>query len=163
SNDGWRVENGVLTWSSQDPRGFYLWTERDDFRDFHLSVETRISNRQYAQILVRNSFGQSGIAHDGYLVVLNSTNGNPSKTGSLVIAEHTVVEVSKSSVPPDQWFKLEVIAEGNRVIIKVNGHTTADYRDPDRRFACGRITLFAGNRVRESGRRLEFRKIEIKV
>jgi len=52
---------------------------------------------------------------------------------------------------------LEVIAEGNRVVVKVDGQTTADYSDPERRFPRGHILLFQVNE-----QIIEFRKIEIK-
>jgi hypothetical protein len=157
----WQVENGVLIWSSR--RGSFLWTERDDYTDFHLRIETRVSDREYAQLIVRDTFGQSGAVHRGYTIVLNSTNGNPSKTGALgVMGAGIVANVWKSLVPPDEWFTLEVIAEGNRVVVKVNGQTTADYTDSERRFARGHITLFPVNREQDPHYRLEFRKIEIK-
>jgi hypothetical protein len=34
-------------------------------------------------------------------------------------------------VPPDTWFTQEVLADGNHLVIKVNGTTTVDYRDPN--------------------------------
>jgi CHAT domain-containing protein/tetratricopeptide (TPR) repeat protein len=158
----WHVEDGVLRWSGLDRS--LLWTKCADYRDFHLRVETRISNRQYGQVIIRDLFGQAGDGHSGYPIVLNSTNENPSKTGSLgIVGGGTVVSVLQSLVAPDQWFMLEVIAEGNRVIVKVDGHTTADYSDPEERFARGHITLLAVNQVREGQRYLEFRKIELKT
>jgi serine/threonine protein kinase len=64
----------------------------------------------------------------------------------LVLGRHGAVNFSTLPVPPDQWFMLEVIAEGNRVVVKVNGQMAADYPDPERRFARGHITLFPVNR-----------------
>jgi serine/threonine protein kinase len=152
----WHIENGILVWRSLDSS--HLWTERNDYREFHLRIETRISDRQYAQVIVRSSTIQ-----DGYRIVLNSTNPNEIKTGGLIAGQGgPVVKVLNLPVPPNRWFRLEVIAEGNRVIVKVNGQTTADYSDPERRFARGHISLLAMNRDRDGLRYLEFRKIEIK-
>ena len=151
---GWHVDNGVLIWSRAGSS--LLGTERDDYRDFHLRVETRIGDGVYAQLIVRNAFAQPGWSRDGYFIVLNSTNGNENKTGGLIVGPgRPFVNVSKSPVPPNHWFTLEVIAEGNRIVVKVNGQTTVDYADPELRFARGHITLWGK-------RDLEYRKIEIK-
>ncbi|HLN31826.1 MAG TPA: protein kinase [Gemmataceae bacterium] len=160
-NGDWRVEKHVLIWSGVETS--QLWTERGDFSDFCLHAETRVIGRQYAQVIVRDPFDQLRKAHAGYIVVLNNTNEHANKTGSLgVTGGGTVKDISESPVTTEQWFPLEVIARGNRVIVSVNGQTTADYVDPERRFARGRITLFAMNRDRDPQRRIEFRKIEIK-
>jgi hypothetical protein len=98
---------------------------------------------------------------------LNCTNGNSNKTGSLVLPPYKVTlhRVLISPVAADQWFTMEVIAEGNHVIVKVNGLTTADYIDPNGRYACGKIVLQGGTPLAlRAGQRshAEFRKIEIK-
>ncbi|HTU19362.1 MAG TPA: family 16 glycoside hydrolase, partial [Gemmataceae bacterium] len=139
--EGWRIENGVLFWSRGD-RGF-LRTKRDDFTDFHLRLELRIRDRLYAQLYVPG----------GYVLALNSTNNNPNKTGSLFAPSRRWMTFAKTLVRPDQWFTLEVIVKGNHVVVKVNGQTTRDFPDPDRRFARGHVELAGA---------IQCRKIEIK-
>ncbi len=51
---------------------------------------------------------------------------------------------------------MEVIAEGNHLVIKVNGQITSDYTDAGRRFTKGHIAL------QQFTLSPEFRKIEIK-
>jgi hypothetical protein len=156
------VEDSVLIHRSRSD-GSFLRTIRDDFKDFHLRLETRVGDRTYSQIIVRDVFGQSGSLGDGYRVVLNSNNADPEKTGSLNAGRgHVVVTVGYSPIPPNQWFTLEVIVEGNHVVVKVNGQTTADYEDPERRFARGHITLVRVSPERDGRNPVEFRKIEIK-
>ncbi len=62
------------------------------------------------------------------------------------------------AIPPETWFTLEIIAQGERYVVKVNGQTTADYRDPDRQFSTGRLALQSFN----ADTVVHFRKIEIK-
>ena len=64
-------------------------------------------------------------------------------------------------MPPNQWFLLEVIAQGARIVVKVNGRTMADYPDPARLFSRGHITLFPVSQG-NAGESTEFRNIEIK-
>jgi hypothetical protein len=157
--EGWRVEKGELTWTR--PTSSFLWTERGDYRDFHLRVETRIGDGTYAMLIVRDTFAQSGDSHkNGYKIILNSTNPNANKTGGLGTGHGRPIFVPRSLVGPNQWFTLEVIAEGKRIVVKVKGQTTVDYRDPDPLFARGHITLFPVSGP--SGEQIGFRKIEIK-
>jgi hypothetical protein len=62
------------------------------------------------------------------------------------------------SIPTDTWFTEEIIAQGDRIILKVNGVTTTDYRDPERKHIKGHIALQG---ILDSGS-VYFRKIEIK-
>src|SRR5206468_1279154 len=88
---------------------------------------------------------------------INSTHADLHKTGSL-FANGVVVSVRVSPVPPNRWFTLEVIAEGNRIIVKVDGKITANYLDEQRRFAKGHIALQQLNAQTVA----EFRKVELK-
>ncbi len=66
----------------------------------------------------------------GYEAQINSTHKDPNKTGSLDLARGGILKaVRESPVPPGTWFTLEVIAEGNHLVIKVNGKTTVDLND----------------------------------
>jgi hypothetical protein len=67
------------------------------------------------------------------------------------------VRVNESHIRPGQWFTMEAIARGNRIIIKVNDKITTDYTDERRRFMVGRIALQAMDKPTI----VEFRKIEI--
>jgi hypothetical protein len=59
---------------------------------------------------------------------------------------------------PGEWITFEISAEGNHLVIKVNGQTTADYTDEKRCFDRGHVAL------QQHGPKTvcEFRKIEIK-
>ncbi len=129
----WRVENGVLT--GLGPGRSHLYTERGDFRDFHLRVEARINAPGNSGIFGRASFGPRWPQKDpqwpwGYEAQLEIGGRDRNKTGSLYLAEHgAVVSIKKSPVAANEWFTEELIAQGNRIIVKVNGRTTADYVD----------------------------------
>jgi WD40 repeat protein len=158
----WRMQKGVLRWTSLDSS--HLWTQRDDYRNFELNVEARVSSGQYAQLILRDTFGQQGESrHRGYAIVLNSDNGNPCKTGSLLVAgSGPVCSVPESRAQPGEWFTLEVSAEGSHLVVKINGRITADYSDPKKRFDHGHITALAVNRERVPQRYLELRNLKIR-
>jgi hypothetical protein len=69
-----------------------------------------------------------------------------------------VVGLREAPVPAEQWFVMEIIAQGSRVIVKVDGKTTADFTDEKGRFTSGHIAL----QQHDAQTVAEFRKIEIK-
>jgi formylglycine-generating enzyme required for sulfatase activity/predicted Ser/Thr protein kinase len=158
----WRVENGVLT--SHGTGRNHLYTERGDFRDFHLRVEVRINAKGNSGIFGRASFGPRRPQNDpqwpwGYEAQLDIGGRDVNKTGSLYVGERgVVVSLKESPVAADEWFTEELIAEGNRIVVKVNGRTTADYVDGARRFDSGHIAL----QQHDPQTVVEFRKIEIR-
>ena len=163
----WRVENGILTGSGPRANGLtsHLYTERDDYTDFRLRAECRINNGGNSGLHARTRFGPEVPAarprflSSGYEAQINSTHSDVNKTGSLYVGGSGVaVGVKESPVPHDQWFTMEVIAEGNHITVKVNDKVTADFTDDQRRFDKGHIALQQHNPETAC----EFRKIEIK-
>jgi WD40 repeat protein len=157
----WRVEEGVLVGSG--PADGYLFSNRGDYKDFHLRVEARINDTGNSGVFFRTSYDLvGGRTPRGYEAEINS--GSAPYTGSLWVpdpegAPGAVVPVRESLAPAGQWFTLEVVAAGNHIILEVNGRTTADYTDAKRRFSSGHIALQLYARQRTV---VEFRKIEIK-
>ncbi len=143
----WHVQDGVLIGFGTDASDLY--SMRDDFRDFHIRVEARISDRGNSGILFR--FGGQG-----YEAQINSTHPrDPTRTGSLYADGKCVVNFPEAP-PPDRWFTEEVIAKGKHIVIKVDGQKTADFLDG--RHQKGRIGL----QHRREPTLVEFRKIEVK-
>jgi serine/threonine protein kinase/formylglycine-generating enzyme required for sulfatase activity len=164
----WRVEKGILIGSGTEKSQPYisershLYTERGDFKDFHLRVEARINDGGNSGLYFRSTVGPARPTDDpkfpyGYEAQIDSSV-DPARTGSLYAGGTVVVGVSDTLVPPGQWFTEEVIAQGNRFTIKVNGQTTAIYRDEKEISASGHIALQQNNPKTI----VEFRKIEIK-
>jgi hypothetical protein len=161
----WRVEKGVLIGSG--PATSHLYTKRRAYKNFHLRVEARINAGGNSGVLFRAGFGPVFPAENplGYEAqIANSKPGDPAQTGSLYAVTGRpgsggpVVSVHESLVRSGEWFTQEVIAEGNHIVIKVNGKTTADYTDEKRCFTSGHIALQQHNAQTVA----EFRKIEIK-
>jgi hypothetical protein len=159
----WRVENGILIGSGPGLTS-HLYTQRGDYKDFHLRVEARINDGGNSGLIFRTEFGPEFPANNprflsGYEAQINSTHGDPNKTGSLYVGGGgAMVSIRESPVPADQWFTEEVIAQDNHIIVKVNGKTTADFTDEKRRHRRGLIALQQHNPETVA----EFRKIEIK-
>jgi hypothetical protein len=157
----WRVEYGIIIGSGQ--HASHIYTERGDCKDFHLLVEARVNDGGNSGVLFRSHFGTDRPTNrplwpSGYEAQINATHKDPKKTGSLLGLGPMVV-LHESPVPPREWFILEVIAQGNHIVISINGRTTAEYTDEKRAYISGHIAL----QQLDPATVAEFRKIEIKA
>jgi hypothetical protein len=73
---------------------------------------------------------------------------------------YSLAKVTSELVKPNTWFTLEVIAQGNRTIIKVDGKTAVDFVDEAARYKKGHFALQVERPPRTI---VEFRKVEVKV
>jgi serine/threonine protein kinase len=162
--EGWAVHDGVLTGTGT--AAGHLYTDRDDFADFHLRVKTRINAAGNASVLFRSSYGPSIPGSKptlpvAYLAKVNTSAASPHKTGSLLNGlgqAGVLVQVAESPVPAGEWFTLEVIAQGNHLVVQVNGKTLADGVDEKRSFGRGHVALQALTAATV----VEFKEVEIK-
>ncbi len=146
----WKVVDGAITCEGD---GSYLHSERGDFGDFHLRAEVKINAAGNSGIYVRASMP---VTPDGdYEAQITNLASQPHQTGSL----YGLVKVSESPVPPDTWFTHEIIVQGKRIRVLVNGKTTVDYTEPRPGLrAAGHLAL----QHLDGNTRVQFRKIEIK-
>ncbi len=140
----WKVVDGAVTCSG--PHN-YIFTVRDDFDNFHLRAEVMGGDEAHGGIFFRTD------KHLSNLKAQISNAHTDQRTGSL----YGLVKVTEPLVPADTWFTYEIIAQGKRIRLVVNGKEAADYTETRQdRATKGRITLqiIAGE--------IHFRKIEIK-
>jgi hypothetical protein len=148
----WKVENGILIGSG---KASHLFSERGDFQNFHYRIEARINDGGNSGQYFRTQFGPG--FPKGYEAQINSTHKDPIKTGSLYgFGEKNLVK--DVLVKPDEWFTQEVIMEGNRIIIKLNGKQTVDFVDEKNTYTKGHFAL----QQHHDGSIIQVRKIEVK-
>ena len=156
----WRVEDGILIGSGP---ASHLFTIRDNYKNFRYRVEAKINDHGNSGQYFRTQFGP-GFPR-GYEAQINSTHRDPIRTGSLYPsfnprlspADKAKISVTDMLVPPNEWFTQEVIADGNHIIIKVNGKTTVDFVDEKNTYPKGRFAL----QQHDPKTVVSFRKIEI--
>ncbi len=157
----WKVEDGVLIGSGPSS---HLFTKQDDYTNFVYRVEAAINDGGNSGQYFRTQFGPG--FPKGYEAQINSTHKDPIRTGSLYPAfnpklpkeERDKIIVLKELVKPDEWFTQEVIADGNHIIIKVNGEKTVDFVDENNTYTKGRFAL----QQHDPTTTVKFRKIEYK-
>lgn len=113
----WKVEEGVIV--GKGPVS-HLFSERGDYENFRYKVVAMISDKGNSGQYFRTEFGPG--FPKGYEAQINSTHGDPVRTGSL----YNHVKVLEMLVKPNEWFEQEVTAIGNHIVIKVNGKETVN-------------------------------------
>ncbi|MFO0950943.1 MAG: family 16 glycoside hydrolase [Isosphaeraceae bacterium] len=157
----WRVEDGVLVGSGSELS--HLYTERDDYRDFHFRAEVRVNEGGNSGVMFRAS-SSPALPEDrpkypgGYEAqIYPGTDGN-SLTGCLFGDLKLLAPQSEASYPADRWTTIEVIANAGHIVVKVDGTTTAEDEDAAGFDRAGCIAL----QQMAVGTVVEFRKIEIR-
>lgn len=145
----WKVEDGSITSSGA---ASHLFSPRGDYKNFHYRVELKINDKGNSGQYFRTKKGPG--FPQGYEAQVNSTHGDPVKTGSL----YNHVKVFDVLVKPDTWFVQEVTAIGDHIVIKVNGKTTVDYHDPKKSFSEGHFAF----QHHDPTCHVKIRKIEVK-
>ena len=155
----WSVEDRMIV--GRNGPG-YLFTERDDFEDFHLRLEARINATGNSGVFFRSEYGLSRLkgsnrtplGYEAQIALERGLGPKESRTGSLML----LAPVKEKLVQPDAWFVMEVIATGDQIIIKIEGKEAVSFIDTERRYARGHFAL----QCNDSSTRVEFRKIEIR-
>jgi hypothetical protein len=153
----WRVEDGILIGSGPHS---HLFSDGGDYTNFYYRVEAMINDHGNSGQYFRAQFGPD--FPKGYEAQIDSTHKDPIRTGSLYPSFGPSAEdkkkicVYEQLVKPDEWFTQEVLADGNHIVIKVNGKTTVDYVDPKSTYTKGHFAL----QGHDPGTVVKFRKVE---
>ena len=157
----WKVVNGVLVGNAAKS---FLIHENDSYPNFHLRAEVKINPGGDSGLYFRCRPDGSlprGIC-SGYEAQIISPGPRPGRTGSLfkfVDGETLDLKlIDQNLIQADTWFKLEIIADGNRITIKVEDKVTAEYVDEQPAELRGHLVLD----TYKEGTRVQFKKIEIK-
>ncbi len=156
---GWRVENGILIGSG--PAVSHLYSERGDYKDFHLRVHARINGGGNSGVYFRAPFGPTIPENNPKWLAAYNAKLDEKRFGLLIVDGAFARPPLGDRIlvfQPDQWITQEIIVRGNHIEIKINGTKTTDYTDQERHYSVGHIVL------QQHGPQTvaEFRKIEIK-
>ena len=139
--DGWKANTNPEAWSVRDgalvgegPKSVLFWMERE-CRNCEFEADIKINDGGNSGMFFRKGFGPGGAK--GYEAQINSTHVDPKKTGSL----YNFKNIYEQLVPPETWFNQHVIADGNHLVILVNGKTIVDYIDEKDTYKKGYLAI----------------------
>jgi len=141
----WKVEDGAIVGSG---KASHLFSDRGDYENFQFRIEAMINEKGNSGQYFRTEFGPG--FPKGYEAQINiNPKGDRVKTGSLypafdrsLPAEALDKIIIKEPLhKPDEWFTQEVIADGNQIIIKLNGKTTVKFVDEKKTYTKGHFAI----------------------
>lgn len=157
----WEVKDGQLVGSGE---AGHLFSEKGDYTNFVYRVEAKINDGGNSGQYFRAKFAKA--FPNGYEAQINATHGDKIKTGSLYPAfnrklpkeQLDKILILQAPHKADEWFTQEVTADGNHIVIKVNGKTTVDFVDEGNTYKSGHLAI----QQHDPKSRVTIRKIEVK-
>ncbi|MDR1161233.1 MAG: DUF1080 domain-containing protein [Tannerellaceae bacterium] len=117
------IEGDALTLSGADA---WAILKKGAYKDFQLSLEVRTTPGGKGAIWFHTDASLS----KGYSIAVNNDRTDPvwwKMTGSLV----SVRNLTKSFVKENDWFTMDIIAEGKKVTVNINGNPVVEYIEPE--------------------------------
>ena len=176
SLDGWKksaehedsiqLKDGAIVANGDRCHLFYVGDERP-FKNFDFKCEVQTKPGSNGGIYFHTKYQDSGWPAQGHECQVNNTfEKDPQKTGGV----YKVAKVLEAPAKDNEWFKYEIIVQGNHVVVKINDKVTADYTEdpavlaneksiePGRRVGEGTFALQA----HDPGSTVMYRNIKVK-
>ena len=157
-----RVEDGCICVNGPRSHLFYVGdVNGGKFKNFELKCDVKTMPKANSGIYFHTDYQDEGWPAKGYEAQVNNTQGDPKKTGGL----YAVQDVYEAPAKDNEWFDYHIIVRGKRIIIKINGETTADYTEEDdldregRRLSSGTFALQA----HDPGSKVLYKNVRVKV
>lgn len=117
------VANETLTLSGSSSQAIL---KDGSYKNFQLSMEVRTTPGGKGAIWFHTDPSLS----KGYRIAINNNREDPvwwKMTGSLL----SVRNLTKSFVKENNWFTMDIIAEGKKIIVNINGNPVVEYIEPE--------------------------------
>lgn len=127
--DTFKVADGELVVNGPRAHLYYVGPVQDhDFKNFHLKAELMTFPHANSGIYFHTAFQEGGWPDKGFECQVNETHGDVKKTGGLYNVKDVL---NVSPVKDNEWFTYDIIVEGKKVTLKINGKTTTEWTQPD--------------------------------
>jgi hypothetical protein len=125
SPDTWQIKDGAFV--AKGPR-CHLFYDGDDkpFKNFHLKVDVMTEPNSNGGIYFHTKYQEKDWPRAGFECQVNCTQGDWIKTGSL----YGLVNVSQALSQDKKWWTQEIMVEGNKITVKVDGKIVLQYFEP---------------------------------
>ena len=135
--EAWTVKDGSIVGDGERSHLFYMGEQCENCE---FKAEVRLNHGGNSGMYFRAEFVPGW--PKGYEAQVANTHTDPKKTGSL----YNFQNVMEQLIPDDTWWTQHIIANGNHIIIKVNGKTVVDYIDTKNTFTKGYLALQQHNK-----------------
>ncbi len=126
NDKSWAIEDGAIVCKGDRSHLFYVGDSKP-FKNFHFKAEVKTTPNSNAGIYFHTKFQDSGWPKYGFeCQVNNSYDKDPRRTSSL----YSVKDVKEAAAKDNEWYTQEIIVQGKKVTLKVNGKTQVEYDEP---------------------------------
>ncbi|NLH43276.1 MAG: DUF1080 domain-containing protein, partial [Planctomycetes bacterium] len=136
--DGWKaseregtftVKDGELVVNGNRSHLFYVGpVNHGVFKNFEFTADVKTTKGSNSGIYFHTVYQQDGWPAKGFECQVNTTHSDRKKTGGLYNVQDVMDNAPSKD---DQWFNYSIKVEGNHVIVKIDGKTTADWTEPE--------------------------------
>jgi hypothetical protein len=166
NQDAFRLNDGAIVANGERCHLYYVGDDKP-FKNFHFIAEVITRPHSNGGIYFHTKYQDENWPAQGHECQVNNTyDKDPQKTGGV----YKVARVTEAPAKDNDWFKYEIIVEGNHVVVKINDKVTADYTEksddlakdksiePGRRIGEGTFALQA----HDPGSTVMYRNIRVK-
>lgn len=123
--DTWKIEDGAFVTRGQTAHLFYVG-DHAPFTNFDLKVDVMTDPGANGGIYFHTKYQEKGFPKFGFECQVDNTHSDWKKTGSL----YDVVNIAKSLAQDNKWWTEEVIVQGRKITVKIDGQTLLEYTEP---------------------------------
>lgn len=147
--ESWSVKDGAIVGDGERSHLFYMDRQ---CTNCEFQADVKISHGGNSGMCFRTEWGPG--FPKGYEAQVNSSHTDWRRTGSL----YNFVNIKEQLIPDDTWGNQHIIANGNHIIIQVNGKTVVDYVDDKNTYTTGYLAFQQHNK----GSVVEYKNVKMK-
>ena len=121
----WKIEDGAFVANGQRCHLYYVGDDKP-FKNFHLKVEVMTKPNSNGGIYFHTKYQPEGWPQGGFECQVNNTHSDWIKTGSL----YGICNTGLTAAQDDKWWTQEILVEGNKVTVSVDGKKVLQYVEP---------------------------------
>jgi Domain of Unknown Function (DUF1080) len=120
-----RIEAGAFVANGNRCHLFYVGDDQP-FKNFHLKVEVMTDANSNGGIYFHTKYQPQGWPQGGFECQVNNTHSDWKKTASL----YDIANTGLTAAQDGKWWTQEILVEGNKVTVKVDGKIVLQYIEP---------------------------------
>ena len=158
----WKLKKGVIIANGPRSHLFYVGAKKP-FKNFEFKAEVMTKKGSNSGIFFHTKFQKSGWPKVGYESQVNNTQGDPQKTGGLY--NTSKVSAKRNPAKDNKWWTQHIIVKGNHIVVKIDGKTVVDYKEPKGKKNYPRLSKNGGTfalQAHDPGSTVMYRNIRVK-
>jgi len=126
--DSFKVEDGAIVVNGNVAHLFYVGPVNDhNFKNFDFKAQVMTTPGSNSGMYFHTEYQEGGWPKKGFEVQVNNSHTDWRRTGSL----YAIQDVKEQVVKDNEWYTEEIVVQGKKVTIKINGKTVNEYTEPD--------------------------------